>query len=202
MGGPKPLIDRYSCRPAGLLLGLALLLLSLPVSAADPVAKVVVARGGVAIERPGASAPLVARTGTILEAGDIVNTGPRGRAVVLMNDETAVQLNRNTRFQLKEVARTAGWFGSGRFLRAAKRAVASAYELTRGQAFVRNKNRQLALTLGTPVVTLGIRGTEFTVTVAADGATTVDVLEGSVAADNSFGNLVADRGERIITDPG
>jgi tetratricopeptide (TPR) repeat protein len=48
----------------------------------------------------------------------------------------------------------------------------------------------------TPSVTAAIRGTEFDIQVAADGESTVTVLEGSISFFNDFGSIVVNPGEQ------
>ena len=53
--------------------------------------------------------------------------------------------------------------------------------------FVSGKLAQQAYEIRTPTATIGIRGTVFTVTVAANGTTTVSVTQGTVAVTNAAG---------------
>ena len=53
--------------------------------------------------------------------------------------------------------------------------------------FVSGKLAKQVYEIRTPTATIGIRGTVFTVTVAANGATTVSVTQGAVAVTNAAG---------------
>jgi tetratricopeptide (TPR) repeat protein len=54
----------------------------------------------------------------------------------------------------------------------------------------------------TPTVTAAIRGTEFAVDVAANGTTTITMIEGIVDASNQFGRLQVAAGEQAFIEPG
>lgn len=79
-----------------------------------------------------------------------------------------------------------------------------ALSLVKGAArFVTGKINHDTVRLVTPVATLGVRGTDFTVTVSSDGATLVSVREGKVqidAADGETALLEAGEAAYVATD--
>ena len=127
----------------------------------------------------------------LLYPGDTVRTGRDGKASLIMSDETMIQLNRNTQFQLKEVERNAGWFNLDELASSARSAVGSLYEIVDGKVWARNKNKKVSARFKTPTMTAGIRGTELTIEVKGDGKTRTVVVEGSVEHVNDFGRVVA-----------
>ena len=142
-----------------------------------------------------------ARNEQLLFPGDSIRTGTDGKASLIMSDETMIQLNRNTHFQLKQVERNAGWFGSDGLVSGVKSAAGSLYEIFSGKVWARNKNRKVSARFETPTVTAGIRGTELTIEVS-DNSVRTDVIEGRVEHSNDYGRVVAEAGEYVITRPG
>ena len=138
-----------------------------------------------------------------LFGGDAVITEDRGWAAILLSDETMVQVNRNTVFVLKEVAPTAQWFKpAGKSPPKRSSPGRSFYRLDRGEAWFRNKNRDMLIHIETPMVTAGIRGTEINMTVAPDNVVTIAVIEGEAVAENRFGGITGKAGELITVHPG
>ena len=66
--------------------------------------------------------------------------------------------------------------------------------------FSREKSREMRVE--TPAVNGAMRGTEFVVTVAANGNTTVTMLDGEVELSNAQGSLVVSTGEQAKVDVG
>ena len=54
----------------------------------------------------------------------------------------------------------------------------------------------------TPTVTAAIKGTEFAVSVAENGGTTITMIEGTVEASNELGSVTVTSGEEAVTEPG
>jgi tetratricopeptide (TPR) repeat protein len=180
-----------------LLAASAVLLLAPTAIAADPVATLVGATGNVTVQRSGASAVQVVSANSELFAGDTLITGADGRASLLLNDESLVQVNRNTRLVLKAVEQSAGWLPS-----AAKTIAGSVYELLQGELWFRNKNVAVDVEIATPQVAIGVRGTEFVVRVLPASTTEVDMLEGRILASNPFGSIEAITGEQVYAVAG
>ena len=66
--------------------------------------------------------------------------------------------------------------------------------------FSREKSREIRVE--TPAVNGAIRGTEFVVAVAANGSTTVTMLDGEVELSNAQGSLLVTSGEQAKVDVG
>jgi tetratricopeptide (TPR) repeat protein len=180
-----------------------LAMLSLPAAwAQDPAARIIAVQGAAEVFRhtPGTWEPAQARQ--VLFAGDAIRTGTFGRVTAAMADESLVQIRSDTHFVLKEVAQEAGWITLRTVSAAAARSARSVYALLYGETWLRNKNRQSGVFIETPVVTTGIRGTEFDIRVDRDKGTYITVLEGVVAATNRFGEIEGSAGEQIIAEPG
>ncbi len=180
-----------------------LLLLATPAPAEEGTAgQIVNLRGRVDTFGPDTKAWTPARTGQALHPGSTVRTGQDGWAAVLMADETLIQLNRNTRFVVKEVARSAGWFKGGRVIPAGSSPPRSDYRLESGEAWARNKNRNMMIEIETPRVTAAIRGTELNLKIMDRETVVLTVLEGRVQARNELGSIDVGPREQVTARPG
>lgn len=168
----------------------------------DPAAEIVNVRGKAEVFRAntGTWEPAVPRQ--VLFAGDAIRTGVLGQVTVIMADESLVQIHRSSRFALKAVAQQAGWMRLRGLIKTAKEKLDSIYSLTRGQIWLRNKNRSVSARIETQYVTAAIRGTEFNIRVDPEEGTSITILEGVVLASNALGSLEGVSGEVIITAPG
>ncbi|HET9820782.1 MAG TPA: FecR family protein [Burkholderiaceae bacterium] len=137
---------------AGLLAGA--LVLGMPAWA--EIGQVKVARGAVTVERQGQTLPV--RVGLMLEAADVLRTGPDGSVGVTMRDNSLLSAGPNSVLALErfefDATTSAGRFES---------------RLQRGTLAVVSgriaKQSPQAMTVRTPSAVLGVRGTEFAVTV-------------------------------------
>lgn len=134
---------------------------------------------------------VVAVSGAQLCPGAELVTGPESRAVVRFLPADAVfSIDQQTRLRLAPAARE------------------SVVDLLRG-AINTLFRRPGELTIQTPVVNAAIKGTEYYVRVADDGATAVSVYEGRVAvnaraaaAPNGADAVLLGAGERLLARPG
>jgi len=165
--------------------------------AAEPAAVVAAQFGEVSVQRSGAAGFQTVSVNAELFAGDTLRTGADGRATLLLSDESLVQVNRDTRLMLKSVDQSAGWLPA-----AARSAIGSIYELLRGELWFRNKNPDVDLSIETPHVAIGVRGTEFVVRVVPGTITEIDMLEGRILASNPLGSIEAGSGEQVYAVPG
>jgi tetratricopeptide (TPR) repeat protein len=170
--------------------------------AADPVAKIISINGNVEIRKNVTSNWLAAETNQSLFAGDEIRTGADSKTALLMADETLLQINRNSKLQLKEVAQTSGWIKLRGLIKTGLSKAKSIYNLESGEIWLRNKNTEIHLDVNTPVVSAGIRGTEVNLKINPDQSVNIVVLEGMIEAWNPFGNLNVSEGEEVYTKPG
>ncbi len=169
---------------------------------AAPVGKLVYLQGQVEVLSGEQSAWKAAGVNQELFAGDTVKTGAVSRAAILCVDESQLKLNENTVVTLKSVAhspRLRLWEVAPA---AVKEAAASLYAVSQGEVWLRNKNEKIMFDVETPAVTAGIRGTEFNLRVAGDGATAITLLEGRLRLHNSLGELLLQAGEEGLARPG
>lgn len=142
--------------------------------------EVYVIRGGISWQPP---EKVLGRTN--LRSGDEVRTGPNGKAVVgVSSGQRIIQLAPASGFRI--------WDEGG-----------AIFGLMAGRARVITKKR---LEVRTPAAVAAVRGTEFTLNVGNDGATTVTVLQGSVEvrdlASNASVSLEPSQGITIPKVPG
>ena len=75
-------------------------------------------------------------------------------------------------------------------------------DLKQGTTYFFSREKSREINVKTPVANGGIRGTEFVVTVAADGATSFIMIDGEVETSNDNGSLLVRGGERADIAPG
>lgn len=122
---------------------------------------------------------------TALQPGEEIRTGPDGFAEVMFNDGSRINLHGNTSFVL-----------------ASEDAAGATYRLSAGRlkAQVDRALRQRPYAINTPVAAVAVRGTDFLLDIAPDGASELVVLQGEV----DFGPLAATtrtpvrQGERAV----
>lgn len=175
-----------------------------PVDAAPgPLAgKLIYLQGQVEVRRTGLKDWDPARINQDLFAGDTVRTGAISRAAVLCVDESQLKLNENTVVTLKSAAPSPRLRLGEVSPAALQEAAPSLYEVPQGEVWLRNKNEKFLFEVETPAVTAGIRGTEFNLRVALDGATILTLLEGSLRLFNALGELHLKPGEEGLARPG
>src|SRR5436190_5682872 len=154
-------------------------------ASADAAAVVLPIEGTVETNRGGTEKWIQAKTNLTLSAGDSLRTGPRSRATVRLSDLSVLRVNEKTVLEIR-----------------AQRKTGSSLDLHTGSAYFFNRSKPSSLQFHTPLISGAIRGTEFNLEAAADGTTTVTLLEGEVGLTNDFGSLVLQSGEQAIADPG
>lgn len=149
------------------------------------VASVYSIEGSVQIRRTGESTWTDVTTQGDLFVGDTVRSGTDGAVAFTFVDGTLVRLGRLSAITFKEVLPSGSPVVS--------QSSGKAYYFSRG---ARNEPEIQA-----PLVNAAIYGTELVVDVSK-GATTIDVLHGSIKASNSTGTLALNAGERVTARPG
>ncbi len=179
-----------------------LLSFCLPVMALDPAARIISTKGIVEIRRSQTADWEIVEKKQVLFAGDAIRTGANSKAALLMSDETLMQINRNSKLVLREVAQTSGWQRLRGLVKTAISTARSIYNLQVGEIWLRNNNRDVYIDINTTIVTAGIRGTEINIKINPDQSVNMIVLEGMIEASNTYGKLNVGTGEEVITVPG
>lgn len=143
--------------------------------------KVQVARAGTSTWTPGTPRlPLYNQ--------DRVRTGERSRATLRLADLTMLRLQELTTLVLEPAADLTN---------------KSQLNLEIGSTYFFNREKPKDLKFKTPLASGAIRGTEFHLSVAADGTTLVTLLEGAIDLSNEKGeSVVLAPGEQGIVEPG
>jgi predicted Zn-dependent protease len=124
-------------------------------------------------------------TDLALAPGDQFRTLERSKAVVRLSPLRVVVLGEHSRIQIPD---TSAW-GNG-------------VRLLRGILYYFHRGNPGELPVRTPLVDALVRGTEFSVAVAENGATRLDLIEGEVEMTNEFGRLTLKSGEAGRAEPG
>ncbi len=166
--------------------------------------KLLFVAGPVTIER---ATSVAATAGDVIEQGDVIATGEKGRAQLLMNDGARIALRSGSRFRIDEFSLPAAVTApvTATTANAGGKAVASllkgGFRTTTGAI---GKNDPGAYAVRTPVGTLGIRGTRYVaVWCAGDCRDAPGVLPGDVVRDGFYlaveeGIVVLKIGEREL----
>jgi len=117
-----------------------------------------------------------------LLSGDVLRTNATGQLAVLFSDRTQVRLGRNTSLLVKQMG------GSGD----------TGLELQSGTIWARAERGGQGVVIDTPAAAAAIRGTDWTMTVGADGKTSLIVLEGLVELSNAYGSVKVAQGEGAV----
>jgi len=110
----------------------------------------------------------------LVQAGDKLITGPDGRVTLNWIDGTRIRVEPNTELTIQKCQAVRG-------------AELAMFRLDLGKIWIRvlrMLSQQDKFEIQTPTATAGVRGTIFSVQVAADGATQVQVYEGQVALES------------------
>ncbi|MBI2839896.1 MAG: TonB-dependent receptor [Acidobacteria bacterium] len=121
---------------------------------------------------------------------NILKTGRRSRAAVLLLDETQLLLNAYTTLEIQKVSR------GGKVVPAsgAHGPTETSLRMGNGEAWARSKNPNRSLAIETPAATAAIRGTEVNLRVDGD-ASEITVVEGLVDLYNDAGSITLRGGE-------
>ena len=128
-----------------------------------------------------------AREDDVLQYGDQVRAGRNSRALVRLSDLSVLRVSELMTYELR--APEAG-----------RRQPVLNLKIGRAYFFSRDKPQEIQLR--TPVASGAIRGTEFNVEVAADGATKLTLLDGEVELANEQGSVILTSGQQGVVTPG
>ena len=117
--------------------------------------------------------------------GNRLETDKHGRMSLLLPDHALLKIGSDTRFVYQ------GEEKEGRI-----------WLLDRGKVWLRGLFRKKGFNIQTPTAIIGVRGTEWYMTVDGDGTTTVGVVDGRVKIDNRFGSLTLASQEMATVKPG
>jgi hypothetical protein len=128
--------------------------------------------GNIQLLQAGSNTWADAKLGMYLQAGDTINTGPNGTALLTFSDGSSVQLQINTELDLSELSANAQ-NGSTNI----SMAQLAGTTINRVAKLI---NTNSSYEISTPTGSAAVRGTEFTIQVLTDGTTATAVSEGTV----------------------
>lgn len=143
--------------------------------------------GSVDIFRAGGGDWAKAALNQALSFGDRLRTGPNSRATVRMTDLTVIRVNASTTFEIQPPP---------------NQKMKPVLNLRNGSVYLYSRDRSEEFQIRTPVAAGAIRGTEFNLTVGADGRTQLTLLDGEVDLSNEQGAVKLASGEQGTVDAG
>ena len=155
--------------------------------ALSPVGEIVLVTGKVSVRLTPDDIFKDAKARQSLVVGDIIKTGPNGRASILLREETQLKVASNTTLIIKDV--TAHKEKAG--------ALKTLLKLESGEVWTRSKGSGEGLMIETPNATAAIRGTEWSISVRENESRVV-VAEGSVQMSNKSGTVNLGRNEQGV----
>jgi hypothetical protein len=172
-----------------LVAGLAAVAVSGPSFAQKPQGYVLEVNGNVT-GQVGSGQPVKVDKGQTLVNNATITTSPQSYAVLKFEDGTSVLLKENTSFQIQNYT----------YNPKVPEDASVIFNLVRGgmrilTGLVTSRNRE-TLKVATPLVTMGIRGTEFVATLV--NPLYLQVLSGSVGATNAAGTVVFNAGQAAV----
>ena len=128
-----------------------------------------------------------ATVGQTLAVHDHLRTGEDSRAAVRMTDLSVLRIDELTNIEIMPPSTASDKPG---------------LNVKEGTTYFFSREKSREIRIETPSVNGAMRGTEFVVTVAANGSTTVTMLDGEVELSNAQGSLVVGTGEQAKVDVG
>lgn len=135
--------------------------------------------------KSGAWAP--GTVGQALAIGDSVRTGEDSRAAIRMTDLSVLRIDELTTTTITPPSNASDKPG---------------LNLKEGTTYFFSREKSKEMRVETPAANGAMRGTEFVVAVAANGSTTLTMLDGEVELSNAQGSLLVTSGEQAKVDVG
>lgn len=150
-------------------------------------AVLVSAEGKVEVEPQGGATWTAAHTNQVLQTGDRVRTGIDSQATIRLSNLSLLRVDELTTLEIQPPDQ-AGHHAS--------------IDLGSGAAYFFNRDKPSETQFRTPSASGAIRGTEFNLSVTANGHMELALLDGEVALTNQQGTLQVQTGEMALADPG
>jgi tetratricopeptide (TPR) repeat protein len=143
--------------------------------------------GKVEVARKGTTAFKPVDSGAALHYGDQLQTGSRSRATLRWSDLSMTRVDELTGMEIQPPAKPGG---------------KAQLDLKSGASYFFSREKPTEIQFRTPVASGAIRGTEFNLSVGADGRTEVALLDGEVELSNAQGATTLKSGEKGTVEPG
>ena len=128
-----------------------------------------------------------AAVGQALAVRDRLRTGEDSRAAVRLADASVLRVDEFTETEILPPQQTTS---------------KATLNLKQGTAYFFSREKTREVNVNTPAANGAIRGTEFVVSVAANGSTSFTMLDGEVEVSNPAGSVLVRSGERAEVAPG
>ena len=135
----------------------------------------------------GATVWTSAQAGKVLRVGDRLRTGARSRAAIRLSDLSVLRVSELMTYEFPPPYKAGG---------------KPVIDIEAGTAYFFSRDKPQEIQLRTPVATGAVRGTEFCVTVLADGQTELALLDGQVELSTPQGSVVLTNGEQAAAQAG
>ncbi len=129
----------------------------------------------------------LALPGTVLQTREVLRTGFKSRATLRYSDQSVIRIDQLTTLEIEPPK-------SGQ--------QKPVLNLTKGAAYLFNRDQPTEIQFKTPVASGAIRGTEFNLQVAEDGRTVVTLLDGEVDLTNELGEVNLKSGDQGSVEKG
>lgn len=150
----------------------------------EPIGSIDTLEGEITVVRVDGSRVILSE-GDPLYQGDTVLTGPSAAVGIIFADKSTMSMDSGARIVLDELVYNPSDASAGSQV---FNVIQGAFVFTSGAI---GKGNAEAVTVNTPVATIGIRGTKYGINVDAnDGATNVTVFEGAVLVNNAGGTAL------------
>ncbi len=123
----------------------------------------------------------------ILHTGDQIRSGKNSRATLRLSDKSVFRMYESTTMTIHP---------------APKAGQNEVIEVKSGAAYFFNRDKPNQTQFQTPSSSGAIRGTEFNLAVAEDGATTLTLLDGQVGLSNAQGSAQLESGQQAVVETG
>lgn len=141
--------------------------------------------GKVEVSANGGNQWSLGRTNQVLHFGYSIRTARSSRATLRLSNQSLLRVFELTTLQIEEPQASQA---------------ASSVDLRSGAAYFFNRDRPGDVEFRTPSASGAIRGTEFNLAVAADGQTTVALLDGRIDLSNAQGAVSLRSGEEAVVE--
>ena len=128
-----------------------------------------------------------ATVGQFLAIHDRLRTGEDSRAAVRMTDQSVLRIDELTTIEITPPSATSD---------------KPSLNVREGATYFFSREKSREMKIETPAANGAMRGTEFVVRVAANGSTTLTMLDGEVELSNAQGSVVVTSGEQAKVDVG
>jgi tetratricopeptide (TPR) repeat protein len=190
-------MDHFTFRRRATQIGAVIALASMAQVAAANDGEIVMVQGQVEVKELASEVWRNAQARQTLRLGASVRTGEASQTAILVSDKTQVRLSQGSLFKLTQAGDAQGGtqleLVSGRMWAQAKQFTVDVLRATTSLV-----SRKPKLAVRTPTATIGIRGTDWEVTVNDQGETQVVVLSGEVSVDNDHGQVLLGPSEQAI----